>query len=135
MADDRKAVDKLVEQIKGVQGEVYLPAFPAYAVAAGKSWWGHYSPLCDIAQFDLSIRESLREAVRAKKFAAIIPRPNVEPQDVGLCDIPDLEKYYEPAEAVIMPKRPSAVDILLGRPSTAGIVHGGKFSYMYRPKL
>ena len=134
MRRDREVVDKVIAQIRNIPGEVYVPAYPEYAVRAGKSWWVHYTLVCGLAQFDTSLRNALGDEIRAQHFAAIIPHADVEPKDVGLCDLPDLEKYYMPGEAVEMPPGPSLSDILTGHPSAAGIAHGGKLARIWVPR-
>jgi hypothetical protein len=133
-AADREYGDRLVEQIKRIPGDVYVPAFPEYATRAGKPWYVHYTVACDHSNFDKTLRNALGQAIRAQKFSAILPRTDVEKQDLGICDLPNLEDYYMPAEPVTMPPRPSLGDILTGHPSIVGMVHGEKFSYLYVPR-
>ena len=131
---DRAVVARVIDQIRQIPGEVYVPAYPEYAVRAGKSWWVHYTLVCGLAQFDQSLRLQLGAEIRAQRFAAIIPHADVEPKDVGLCDLPELEKYYQPAEAVELPPAPSLREVLTGRPSAAGIAHGGKMARIWIPR-
>ena len=131
---DVEAGDRLVEQIRKIPGEVYVPAFPEYAVRAGKSWWTHYTVVCGLAQHDPTLQKALEEEIRAQRFGAVVPRLDIEAQDVGICDLSNLDRYYQPVEPVLMPPRPSAVDFLLGTPSLAGMVHGGRFSQIYVPR-
>ena len=131
---DVEAGDRLVEQIRKIPGEVYVPAFPEYAVRAGKSWWTHYTLVCGLAQHDPTIQKALEEEIRARRFGAVVPRLDIEAQDVGICNLSNLDQYYQPLEPVVMPPRPSALDFLLGTPSLAGMVHGGRFSQIYVPR-
>ncbi|MFA6033866.1 MAG: hypothetical protein WC889_13275 [Myxococcota bacterium] len=131
---DLDAGDRLVEQIRKINGDVYIPAFPEYAVRAGKPWFVHYTVSCGRLDFHNALRDELAGMVRAQKFGAIIPRQDIEKQDRGVCEVPLLEEFYEPVEDVIMPPRPSAREILLGRPSLSGVAHGGKFTKIYVPK-
>jgi len=131
---DRDAGDRLVEMIKKVPGDVYIPAFPEYAVRAGKPWYAHYTVSCGNLEYNQTLRKELGEMIRNQKFGAVIPRLDIEPLDRGWCEVPYLDEYYEPGEDVIMPPRPSGMDILTGRPSLSGIAHGGKFSKIYYPR-
>ena len=131
---DRKAGDRIVEQIAKFPGEVYVPAFPAYAVRAGKSWWVHYTVVCGLAQFDQTLRQQIGQEIRAQRFSAIFPRTDVEWMDIGICDLPGLDEYYEPVDEVAPVSRPSVADVLSWRPSVAAIAHGGKLGRIYVPR-
>jgi hypothetical protein len=131
---DRDAGDRLVEQVRRIKGDVYIPAFPEYAVRAGKPWFAHYTMTCGRLKVQTDLRKEFGEMVKAQKFGAILPREDIEAQDRGYCEVPHLEEFYEPLEDVIMPPRPSVSDVLKGKPSLSGIAHGGKFTKVYVPR-
>jgi hypothetical protein len=129
---DVEAGDRVVAAIRAIPGDVYVPALPAYAVRAGKPWHAHYSAMCDLAQFDLSLRDQLAGAVKAGRFAAVLPRTDVQAQDVGLCDVPGLDGPYAIAQTLELPTAPSVAEVLAGKPSLFGLVHAGKLGPIWR---
>jgi hypothetical protein len=131
---DVAAGDRLVAQIASFPGEVYVPTFPVYAVRAGKSWWVHYTVVCGLSQTDMRLRAELGELIRARRFAAILPRADIEPQDAHICDLPFLDEYYEVAGDVESPGNPSLEAILRGRPSVSALAHGNKLAHIYVPR-
>jgi hypothetical protein len=131
---DREAGDRLIAAVRAVPGDVYLPALPYYAVMAGKPWVAHYSAVCDILQFDTRLRDQLAAQIRARKFAAVMPRVDIDLRDHGRCDLPGLAEYYRPAEPLALPPMPSIPELALGPPSLFPLVHAGQVGPVWVPK-
>ncbi len=83
-AADRAAGDALIERIAGIEGEVYVPAHPWYAVLAGKRPFVHrmgvldvgYRPPASAKKKPLPARArvvaGLEDSLRRRRFAAVI---------------------------------------------------------------
>lgn len=131
---DREAGDRLIAALKSIDGDVYLPALPAYAVMAGKPWHAHYAAACDIFQLDTTLRDQIRDRIRARAYAAVLPRVDVDPRDPGLCDVPELDRHYALGGRLPIPPMPSPGEIAVGRPSLFGLVHAGQVGPLYLPR-
>jgi hypothetical protein len=92
---DRAAGDALIEHLRGVEGEVFMPYHPWYPVMAGKPLHTHRMGLLDVSQGKRMTREQrqawrargVREAFRSRRFAEVIldNRP-VGPELAGLSE-------------------------------------------------
>ncbi|HKE20326.1 MAG TPA: hypothetical protein VKB80_35875 [Kofleriaceae bacterium] len=103
---DRKAGDALVEHLRAVQGEVFMPYHPWYPVMAGKPLFTHRMGLIDVSQGKRMTHEQrdqwrargVREAFRDQRFAEVIldNRP-VGPELAGLSEAYRMDDFL-PAE-------------------------------------
>jgi len=90
---DRAAGDALIEHLRAVDGDVFMPYHPWYPVMAGKPLYTHRMGLLDVSQGKRMTREQratwrargVREALREQRFAEVIldDRP-VGPELAGL---------------------------------------------------
>lgn len=69
---DRQAGDKLVEYIRGLEGEVLIPYHPWYAHLAGKRTYVHRMGIMDVTYGNGWPVAGLRDALTGARFGAII---------------------------------------------------------------
>jgi hypothetical protein len=73
---DEEAGDALAARVAGIEGEVLMPVQGYLAGRAGKRVYAHQMPVSDYAKSGLpdvgSLRESYEEAIRERRFAAIV---------------------------------------------------------------
>ena len=62
-------------------GDVYVPAFPAYAMMAGKPWHAHYVALCDLVGLAPGMRVEFARQLASRRFEAVVP-PNGHPRSL-----------------------------------------------------
>jgi hypothetical protein len=103
---DRAAGDALIEHLRAVDGEVFMPYHPWYPVLAGKRLLTHRMGLLDVGQGKRMTREQraawrargMREAFRTQRFAEVIldNRP-VGPELAGLSESYRMDDFL-PAE-------------------------------------
>jgi len=117
---DLVAGTAIVERLAQIPGDVYVPAFPAYAVLAGKPWHAHYVALCDVARLD-PVRAELARELATHRFTAVLPVMDIPPADFGRCDLPELASHYARGGSV-------AVD----GPPLFDAVHRGKLGDIYQ---
>jgi hypothetical protein len=118
---DLVAGTRVVDALAQLPGDVYVPAFPAYAVLAGKPWHAHYVALCDVARLD-GVRDELARQLAAQRFTAVLPVLDIAPVDFGRCDLPGLASHYARTGSI-------PVD----GPPLFDAVHRGKLGDVYRP--
>jgi hypothetical protein len=126
-ARDVATGDRVVAELAGVPGDVYVPAFPAYAVMAGKPWHAHYVALCDLARIDPGMRVELARQLASRRFAAVVSPDSLDP-----CVLPGLTDHYRQTGALDVSPAPSDLAALVGGPQLFEIVHGGKLNAIFR---
>jgi hypothetical protein len=99
---DREAGDALIEHLRTVKGDVFMPYHPWYPVMAGKRFYTHRMGLIDVSQGKRMTREQretwrprgLREAFRGHAFDEVIldNRP-VGPELAGLSGSYRMDDY------------------------------------------
>lgn len=130
---DVAAARHIVATIAALPGDVYVPAYPAYAARAGKPWHAHHIASCDVLQIDPDFRAALDRDLHRRRFAAILPRTDPSPFGGGVCDLPGLRGPYQPAGELPVPSAPSALDLLRGQPMLFRIVHAGQIGPIFTP--
>lgn len=96
---ETRAGDRLVADLRALPGDVYVPAFPAYAARAGKPWRAHTTALCDAAQAEPSSYALAARGTQPPDF--VVTNPDLERVDVGRCDAPPWPTRFEPSERAI----------------------------------
>jgi hypothetical protein len=94
---DRAAGDALIEHLRAVDGDVFMPYHPWYPVLAGKKFYTHRMGLLDVSQGKRMTREQrarwrpldLRDAFHAQRFAEVI----LDNRPVGT-ELPGLSESY-----------------------------------------
>jgi hypothetical protein len=94
---DRAAGDALIEHLRAVDGDVFMPYHPWYPVLAGKPLFTHRMGLLDVSQGKRMTREQraewrargVREAFHAQRFAEVI----LDNRPVG-SELPGLGEAY-----------------------------------------
>ncbi|MEM7307818.1 MAG: glycosyltransferase family 39 protein [Planctomycetota bacterium] len=76
-AADREAGDRLVERLRSIEGEVFIPSHGYLAAAAGKSPHVHLMALLDVVRAEdkapgEALKEEIRAALRARRFGALL---------------------------------------------------------------
>lgn len=93
-AADRVAGEELLERLRAIDGEVYLPFHGHLAELAGKRSYAHTSNVRDVMQTNdeglkAELMESIEAAFREKRFAAVV-------WDFGRIQWEELPRNYEP---------------------------------------
>jgi len=122
--------DQVVAQIAAIPGDVYVPAFPSYAVMAGKPWHAHYVALCDLMPLGPAMRDELARQVAARRFAAALPAMDLDPAEG--CDLPGLADHYHRTATLDVPGAPSDAAPVIGRPQLFDLVHSGKLGAVFQ---
>lgn len=96
---DMEAGMKLVETIKQMEGEVFIPDFGYLAIMAGKKSYAHGMAIRDILYMDKgevrnNLLSQINQAIQEKKFSAIIVSLNNGVKDLGP-GLKNIEKYYK----------------------------------------
>jgi len=125
--------DELVARIAAIPGDVYVPAFPAYAVMAGKPWHAHYVGLCDVARLDAQVGAELAREIAQRRFEAVLPVTDLDPTDRGFCDLPALAEHYHHTTTIEVAPHPPDLALVVGGPQLFALVHGGKLGPMFVP--
>jgi len=93
-AADRAAGEQLLERLRTIDGEVYLPFHGYLAELAGKRSYAHVSNVRDVMQTNdeelkAELTQSIEDAFRQKRFAAVV-------WDFGTIRWKELLRNYEP---------------------------------------
>ena len=102
------AGDHLIDRIREIQGPVWIPAHPWYAVLAGKEAFVHRMGIKDVSMREPRPIEGLSEAIRDHAFAAIVVDRSLETGN-ELDDFPSLKPFYHPAFKLARDERPATV--------------------------
>ena len=94
---DRLAGDALIEHLRGVNGDVFMPYHPWYPVMAGKALTTHRMGLIDVSQGKRMTAEQraawradgVREAFQTQRFAEVI----LDNRPLG-AEFPGLREFY-----------------------------------------
>jgi hypothetical protein len=102
---DARAGDELVERIKAVEGEVWVPSHPWYAHLAGKRMYVHRMGVKDVTARKPRPILGLEEALRTHRFDAIF-LDNVDVHSRYEPLRPTLERYYSEEDVLPKDQRP-----------------------------
>jgi hypothetical protein len=133
-AQDVRQGDRLVAQIAELPGDVYVPAFPAYANRAGKPWHAHYVALCDLRALVPALENELADQLASHRFAAVLPVADVEGEAGNPCALPGLVDHYRRTATISTSKAASDLASLLGGPQLFELVHAGKLGALFQPR-
>lgn len=102
-AADRARAEALVERIRAIEGDVWIPSHTSYARLAGKPWLVHRDPLLDLlySRWDAFPEDLLRRLRDKELGAVIVDGPFIEPELQQA-----LEAGYTSAEAIADPPIP-----------------------------
>jgi hypothetical protein len=98
---DVSAGDRLVKRIAAIQGEVWVPSHPWYAVLAGKHPFVHRMGVKDVTWRQTRTVVGLDEALKSHRFAAIV----FDNRDLFL-ELPQMRTYYRPGLKLPGDERP-----------------------------
>jgi hypothetical protein len=113
---DRAAGDALIEKLRAIDGEVYVPAHPWYSVLAGKRPYVHRMGILDVGYRApkkegkeplpprAHIVEGLSDALRSKRFAAVVMDDRCQPHE-----FPGLTQSYQIGEKIPRARSPRMV--------------------------
>ncbi len=108
-AADRRAGDELIEQIKNIQGEVFMPYHGFLCSMAGKKTHIHMLPMINILlssneQMKDAFLDEMRAEMKKKRFAAIIlDTPTLLKKNTGIADNYVLKKIVFSDAATFWP--------------------------------
>jgi hypothetical protein len=102
---DVAAGDRLIERLRGIKGEIWVPSHPWYAVLANKRPYVHRMGVKDVTVREPRKIEGLDEAIRDRAFAAIVVDKNLE-TNTELADMPSLKPAYHPALKLARDEKP-----------------------------
>jgi hypothetical protein len=69
---DRERAAKLIDTLRGAEGDVLIPFHPFYAHLAGKRTYLHRMGVLDVGRAGLGVPRGLGEAIAAKQFSLVI---------------------------------------------------------------
>lgn len=98
---DRAAGAKLVERIRAIEGDVWMPSHPWYAYLAGKTPHVHRMGIKDVTARQPREVLGLDEALRTHAFSAIV----LDERDVNT-EVAGVNLYYRPALELPADERP-----------------------------
>ncbi len=98
---DVNAGDRLVKRIAAIQGEVWVPSHPWYAVLAGKHPFVHRMGVKDVTWRQTRKVVGLDDALKSHRFSAIV----FDNRDLFL-ELPLLRTYYRPGLKLPGDERP-----------------------------
>lgn len=98
---DRAAGAKLVERIRGIEGDVWMPSHPWYLHLAGKTPHVHRMGIKDVTHRQNNVVLGLDDSLRAHAFSALV----LDERDVNL-EVGAVTQYYRPALALPEDERP-----------------------------
>ncbi|MBL9019316.1 MAG: hypothetical protein JNL83_34330 [Myxococcales bacterium] len=98
---DRAAGAKLVERIKAIPGDVWMPSHPWYLHLAGKTPHVHRMGIKDVTHRQSNVVLGLDEALRTHAFSALV----LDERDVNL-EVGQVNQYYRPALTLPEDERP-----------------------------
>lgn len=100
-AADVSAGSRLIQRLRSIEGEIWVPSHPWYAVLAGKQPHVHRMGIKDVTTRQNRTIEGLDERLRHHGFAAIV-LDNHDLHD----ELPELRRYYRPALVLPRDERP-----------------------------
>jgi len=100
-AADVAAGHRLIERLKSIDGEIWMPSHPWYVVLAGKAPHVHRMGIKDVTTRQSRAIDGLDDKLRNHGFAAIV----LDNHDVNL-ELPTLRRYYRPAFVLPADERP-----------------------------
>ena len=104
-AEDRAAGEALVERIRAVEGEVWVPSHPWYAHLAGKRMYVHRMGVKDVTVRKPRPIAGLDEALRRHYFAAIF----LDNRDLHLHGESPITRYYQEEDVLPRGQQPRTV--------------------------
>ncbi|HTR55744.1 MAG TPA: hypothetical protein VMJ10_33940 [Kofleriaceae bacterium] len=90
-ARDVAAGDKLVERLRSIDGDVWMPSHPWYLVLAGKTPHVHRMGVKDVTTRQTRTVAGMDEALREHRFSAIV----LDDRDLNL-EVPRIAQEYRP---------------------------------------
>jgi hypothetical protein len=100
-ADDVAAGDRLIERIHAIEGAVWIPSHPWYAVKAGKVPYVHRMGIKDITARKPRPIDGLDDLLRQQRFAALV----LDNRDIQL-EVPAVNQYYRRSEPLPDDEKP-----------------------------
>jgi hypothetical protein len=100
-AADAAAGDRLIERLRSIEGDVWMPSHPWYPVLAGKASHAHRMGIKDVTTRQQRTVERLDSTLRDHGFAAVV----LDNRDIHL-ELPALRQYYRPAFVLPPNERP-----------------------------
>ncbi|CAN5917610.1 hypothetical protein BH11MYX3_BH11MYX3_14300 [soil metagenome] len=100
-AQDRAAGAKLVERIRSIEGDVWMPSHPWYLKLAGKTPHVHRMGIKDVTTRQAREVLGLDEALRTHAFSALV----LDERDVNL-ELGAVTQFYRPAFKLPADERP-----------------------------
>jgi hypothetical protein len=100
-AADVAAGGRLIERLKAIEGDVWMPSHPWYLVLAGKAPHVHRMGVKDVTTRQARTVEGLGDKLRGHGFAAIV----LDNRDLQL-ELPELRQTYRPAFVLPNDERP-----------------------------
>ncbi|HEY1555264.1 MAG TPA: hypothetical protein VGF94_10570 [Kofleriaceae bacterium] len=98
---DVAAGDKLVERLRSIDGDVWMPSHPWYLVLAGKTPHVHRMGVKDVTTRQTRVVTGMDEALHEHRFAAIV----LDDRDLQL-EVPLIGQEYRPAFELPADERP-----------------------------
>lgn len=86
---DAAAGERLLERVRALPGEVWMPSHPYYLVLAGKRPWVHRMGIKDVTWRQSRQVLGLTEALASRRFSALV----LDQRDVHL-ELPEVSRYY-----------------------------------------
>ena len=100
-AADVAAGGRLIERLKAIEGDVWMPSHPWYLQLAGKAPHVHRMGIKDVTTRQTRTIEGLDDKLRSHGFSAIV----LDNRDLQT-ELPALRQYYRPAEILPPDERP-----------------------------
>jgi hypothetical protein len=100
-AADVAAGGRLIERLRSIDGDIWMPSHPWYLVLAGKTPHVHRMGIKDVTTRQNRTIEGLDDKLKHHGFAAIV----LDNRDLNL-ELPELRLYYRPAFVLPSDERP-----------------------------
>jgi hypothetical protein len=100
-SQDRAAAARLIERLRHLDGEVWMPSHPWYLVLAGKRPFVHRMGIKDVTTRQSRVVERLDDELRHRRFAALV----LDQRDVHL-ELPLVTQCYRLARQLPADERP-----------------------------
>lgn len=110
---DAEAGDRLIQRLARLEGDIWMPSHPWYAVLAGKSPHVHRMGIKDVTTRQTRTVGGLQEALASHRFSAIV----MDERDLFL-ELPQLSATYELAQRLPETERPYLYSGARIRPQT-----------------
>jgi hypothetical protein len=78
-AADSRAGDKLLQSLRRIQGDIYLPQFPSYLPMVGKPPVANGTAVCDLAVLRPDLVQTIQTQIDQGHYAAVVPWRAAEP--------------------------------------------------------